>query len=167
MNQLNQVEPIKKGLKNMFGKKNKNERTVWGNLISGLDAPNNADIMFKLTPSGAILNLYMEQKTFEINISKITNVQWYDETNMEKILHQSAPGMIIGAAAFGLIGAMIGGRVKTKEVKTTNHFVIINYTSNEQGQITIKTNDSLGAMKIADYFKELKPDANSPQTITL
>ena len=86
---------------------------------------------------------------------------------MEKVISQSAPGMIIGAAAFGLIGAMIGGRVKTRDIKTTTHFVVINYNSDGDKQIVIKTNDSLGAMKISDYFKELKPETNVPQTFTL
>lgn len=86
---------------------------------------------------------------------------------MEKVISQSAPGMIIGVAAFGLIGAVIGGRVKTKDVKNTTHFVLINYNSDGEKQIVIKTNDALGAMKISDYFKELKPETNTPQTFTL
>ena len=34
-----------------------------------------------------------------------------------RFIQQSAPGMIIGAATFGLLGAMVGGRIKTKEKK--------------------------------------------------
>lgn len=151
----------------MFGKKKTSEKILLGNLIEGLPVQNNIDLMFKLKPEGATFFIPQEQKTFEINISKLTKVQWYDETTMEKVINQSAPGMIIGAAAFGLIGAMVGGRVKTKDVKTTTHFLLINYESDGQKQIVMKTNDALGAMKISDYFKELKPDSNTPQTITL
>lgn len=151
----------------MFGKKKTTEKILLGNMIEGLPIQNNIDLMFKLKPEGATFFVPSEQKTFEINISKITKVQWYDETSMEKVITQSAPGMIIGAVAFGLIGAMIGGRVKTKDVKTTTHFVVINYNSNGEKQIVMKTNDALGAMKISDYFKELKPEPNTPQTFTL
>lgn len=151
----------------MFGKKKTSEKILLGNLIEGLPVRNNVDLMFKLKPEGATFFVPQEQKTFEINISKITNVQWYDETSMEKIIKQSAPGMIIGAAAFGLIGAMVGGRVKTKNVKTSTHFVSIDYVSDGQKQIIMKTNDAFGAVKISDYFKELKPDANTPQTVIL
>lgn len=151
----------------MFGKKKNDEKILLGNLIEGLPVNDNADLMFKLNPQGAKFIFHQEQKTFEISIEKLTKVQWYDKTTMEKVISQSAPGMIIGAAAFGLIGAMIGGRVKTKDVKNITHFVIINYNSDGDKQIIMKTNDAWGAVKISDYFKELKPEPTTPQTFTL
>lgn len=151
----------------MFGKKKITEKILLGNLIEGLPVQNGIDLMFKLKAEGATFFIPSEQKTFEINISKITKVQWYDEIAMEKIITQSAPGMIIGAIAFGTIGAMIGGRVKTKDKKVTTHFVLINYDSEGEKQIIIQTNDALGAMKISEYFSELKPNNNTPQTFTL
>lgn len=151
----------------MFGKKKTTEKILLGNMVEGLPVGSNADLMFKLRLEGAVFFVPSEQKTFEINISKIRKVQWYDETSMEKVIGQSVPGMIIGAVAFGLIGAMIGGRVKTKDVKTTAHFVVIDYNSDGEKQIVIKTNDGLGAMKISDFFKEIKPETDEPQTVTL
>lgn len=76
--------------------------------------------------------------------------------------------MIIGAATFGVLGAMVGGRVKTKEKKNINHFVLFTYVSaSETKEILLKTNDFWGAGKFVDYFKLLKPELNQTKCIEL
>lgn len=75
---------------------------------------------------------------------------------MEKLIQQSAPGMIIGAATFGLLGALVGGRTKTKNKKSINHFILINYYSDEPKTIVTTTNDT-NNVKIVDFFRKLKP----------
>jgi thiamine phosphate synthase YjbQ (UPF0047 family) len=65
--------------------------------------------------------------------------------------------MIIGAAAFGILGAMVGGRVKTKQVTTVTHFVIVNHAT---GQIVLQTNDGDSAKKMSEHFRQLKPLPN-------
>ena len=73
--------------------------------------------------------------------------------------------MTIGAATFGLLGAMVGGRVKTKEKKTVTHFVIVNYHSDEDKTIVMKTNDGIGAGQLVDFFKQLKPQTIPLKTV--
>ena len=99
----------------MFGKKNKNQKVSLGNLVEGLPIPQNTDLTIKLTPSE--LSMVGNGQEFEINFSKLMMIDIKSDVEMEKIIQQSAPGMVIGAVTFGVIGAMIGGRVKTKEKK--------------------------------------------------
>lgn len=76
----------------------------------------------------------------------------------KKIIQQSAPGMVIGAVTFGVIGAMIGGRVKTKEKRVVNHFLIVNYQTDELKTIIIDvTKDWHNAAQLVDYFRKLNP----------
>ena len=150
----------------MFGKK-KEEKILLGNLVEGLPVQERMDLMVKLTPNGTSITVPSTKQNFEIDFSKLESFQYYNETEMEKVISQSAPGMIIGAAAFGILGAMVGGRVKTKEKRSVNHFVIINYVSEEKKQIIIQTNDFFGAGQIVDYFRKLKPSSTEPITVSL
>ena len=73
-------------------------------------------------------------------------------------LEQSVPGLIIGGAALGALGAMIGGRVHTKE-KVNNHTIlVITYNSGEQKQIILDVTAAVkDSERVLNYFKELKP----------
>jgi hypothetical protein len=150
----------------MFGKKKEDSKVILGNLVEGLPVHEGIDLIIKMTPDGASIMIPSSKQTFEINISKLTSVEYYSETDMKQIISQSAPGMIIGAAAFGILGAMVGGRVKTKEKKVVTHFAVINYESDSQKQIVIQTNDFFGAGQFVDYFKTLKP-CLEPRSISL
>ena len=140
----------------MFGKKVKNEMLALGNLVEGLPVPQNSDLSIKLTPD--TMTIVGCGQEFEINFSKLTLVDLKSDVEMEKIIKQSAPGMIIGAVAFGVIGAMIGGRVQTKEKRVVNHFLLVSYQSDELKTIVIDaTKDWYNAAQMVDYFRKLNP----------
>jgi hypothetical protein len=140
----------------MFGKKNKNQKVSLGNLVEGLPIPQNTDLTIKLTPSE--LSMVGNGQEFEINFSKLMMIDIKSDVEMEKIIQQSAPGMVIGAVTFGVIGAMIGGRVKTKEKRVVNHFLIVNYQTDELKTIVIDvTKDWHNAAQLVDYFRKLNP----------
>nr|WP_308742065.1 hypothetical protein [uncultured Anaerocolumna sp.] len=148
----------------MFGKK-KAEKVVLGNLIEGLPIPQNAEMTVRLTPDGVSITVPGTQQTFEINISKLLSIQYFNETELEKVISQSAPGMVIGAVAFGVLGAMVGGRVKTKEERIVRHFIIINY---DDKQIIVETTkDWYNGAALVDYFKKLKPSSVQPTVVEL
>lgn len=91
-----------------------------------------------------------------------------DERQIKQVVEQSAPGMILGAAAFGLLGAMVGGRNKTKEKINIRNLLIINYTSNGEKQIIIDiSNDLKDSSKIVNRFHEMKPETALQETIQL
>lgn len=150
----------------MFGRKKRNEQVIGANLVEGLPITEGSDLVVKLTPEILTFIVTSTRQEFTIDISKITLIDYKNEIEMEKIIQQSLPGMVIGAATFGVIGAMVGGRVKTKEKRNVTHFVIINYFSEEEKTIILRTNDFYGAGKLVDYFRKLKPQAQ-PLNISL
>lgn len=141
----------------MFGKKKEDAKVLGGVLVEGLPIPENSNVVLKLTPDHLIIKTTKGQE-FEINISKLDMIDYKSETEMKNIITQSAPGMIIGAAAFGLLGAMVGGRVKTKEKKVVSHFLIFNYQSGELKTIVIQTNDGNSAIQMVEFFGRIKPE---------
>ncbi len=138
-------------------KKKQDGKICLTTLIDGLPLNQDTNLIMKLTVEKLIIIVSKTKQEFEIEISKLISVEYKTETEISNIINQSAPGMIIGAAAFGILGAMIGGRVKTKQVKTVNHFLIINYQSGEEKQIVLQTNDGNSAKQISEYFRQLKP----------
>lgn len=149
----------------MFGKKKLNGKVIGATLVEGLPISEESDLVVKLTDEGLLLIVAATRQEFEIPMSKLTLVDYKNEVEMKQIIKQSAPGMIIGAATFGLLGAMVGGRVKTEEKKIFTHFVIINYHSDEDKTIMLKTNDGTGAGQLVDFFKKLKPQAIPLKTV--
>lgn len=145
----------------MFGKKKQDGAICLTTLIDGLPLNQGVNMIMKLTADKLLFIVSATKQEIEVDVSKLNGIEYKTETEMNNIISQSAPGMIIGAAAFGILGAMIGGRVKTKQVATVTHFVIVNYAS---GQIVLQTNDGDSARKISEYFRELKP---LPNKITL
>ncbi len=140
----------------MFGKKVRNEMLALSDLVEGLPIPQSSDVSIKLTPD--VLSINGSGQEFEINFSKLTLVDIKSDVEMEKIIKQSVPGMIIGAATFGIIGAMIGGRVKTKEKRVVNHFLLVSYQSDDLKTIVIDaTKDWYNAAQMVDYFRKLNP----------
>lgn len=90
-----------------------------------------------------------------------------DERQIKQVVEQCAPGMILEAAAFSLLGAMVGGRNKTKKINIRN-LLIINYTSNGEKQIIIDiSNDLKDSSKIVNRFHEMKPETVLQETIQL
>lgn len=118
----------------MFGKKK--EAGITGSLISGLEIPEGSGVHVTVSPDNvkmvAIVNVgKVYKKEFNLAISKIKTVRLMNEQEIKQVVEQSAPGMILGAAAFGIIGAMIGGRVQTKEKKTLKQILVIDYGQNQ------------------------------------
>ncbi len=86
-----------------------------------------------------------------------------DERQIKQIIEQSTPGMILGAATFGLLGAMVGGRVKTKDKITIKTLLVIDCQSDTQKQIVLDvTNNKKDSERLTKHFKELKPIHNQP-----
>lgn len=148
----------------MFGKKKKNEKEIVGKMIAGVPLPDGTAVNVKLTPD--VLTINGSSKEFNIDFSKLETLDIKSDVEMEQIIEQSAPGMIIGAAVFGVIGAMIGGRVKTKDKKQVNHFLIINYQSEELKTIILDvTVNWYKAAGMVDYYRKLNP--SSTETISV
>lgn len=148
-------------MKSMFGRKKKDEKVALGNLIDGVNLPQNAAVSIKMNPNEVVIS--GNNQEFLISSDKLMNVDLKSDTELEQIIEQSLPGMVIGAAAFGVIGAMIGGRVKTKEKKKVNHFLIINFQSDELKTIVIDASkDWHNAAGLVDLFRKFNIVQNAP-----
>lgn len=140
----------------MFGrKKTKDEVIVNVELVEGLPLHENTTVNLTLNTQSLVITDHSKNE-FTLPFDKITSIEYKNEVEMEKLIQQSAPGMIIGAATFGLLGALVGGRTKTKNKKSINHFILINYYSDEPKTIVTTTNDT-NNVKIVDFFRKLKP----------
>lgn len=133
----------------MFGKKK--TQSIGGSLISGLDVPEGSFIQVIASPDNLKLTAVINTgkaytKEFNLSISKVNYIRLMNEQEVKQVIEQSKPGMVLGAAAFGVIGAMIGGRIKTKEKKVLKQILIIDYTNNQivldcSGEVFTTQND--------------------------
>ncbi len=150
----------------MFGKSK--EYTAVGPIYDGLPVPAETICIVKLFPEGFKIQALTgrnkdDWKNFELGIDKIENVQLMNERQIKEIIEQSAPGMVLGAATFGIIGAMVGGRVRTKEKVVIKTLLVIDYFSGEKKQLVFNVSDNLkDSERLLKYFKELKPIQNQP-----
>lgn len=141
----------------MFGKKEK-AKSCSGNHISGLDVPENAVIVFNLYKDRAIFNVTELKKEYSISLDRIQSISFHHETEIEKYTTSSLGSAVVGAAAFGVIGAIIGSRPKTKERRNVSFFLIVEY---DNKFIVIEATDGFRVGQVVDYFKKLKPSSGT------
>ena len=77
-------------------------------------------------------------------------------------LKSSFAGGVIGAATFGVAGAVIGSRPKEKEKRNVTFYLLVDYSGK---QIVISSQDGFALGGVVDLFKKFKP--NTKQTIEL
>lgn len=159
----------------MFGKK-KTTRSVGGAHVTGLPVPESTFVQVILAPEGLTLTAVLQgagkpvEQKFTLELDKVKNIRILNEAEVKQIIEQSAPGMLLGAAAFGVVGAMIGGRVKTKEQTVIKNLLVLDYVSGEEKQIVLDcTKDApVNQAAFLKHFQELKPEAAQvPATIQL
>lgn len=142
-----------------------------GILIDGLPIPVSVPVTVFLYENHidleAITGTTSPNQRFSLDIDKIQRVSLLNESQVQQIVKQSAPGMIIGAAAFGILGAMVGGRVKTKQTMVINSLLLIDYISDsESKQILLNvSNDVFQATSFVNKINKMNPRTN--QTIQL
>ena len=126
----------------MFGKPKEKYYSTAGDLIDGLPVPSGIRITVELQPE-------------RLELQALTRRNKTDSS-----------GMILGAAAFGTLGAMVGGRTKTNQKININTLLIIDYFSGEAKQIVLNVSDyKKESEQVVKRFREMKPVAND--TVTL
>lgn len=120
----------------MFGKKKEKKNfegiTIYTAFhhVNGLPIPENVLCEVFSYPD----RIDFKSGTTEIKLpkEKITDISIKTDTEIQQQLVSSVGGAIAGAMLFGSLGAIIGGRVKTKKVKTTTNYLIITYKSENE-----------------------------------
>lgn len=96
---------------------------------------------------------------------KITYMCIKTDTEIQQQLVSSVGGAIAGGAMFGTLGAVIGGRAKTKKIKTVTKYLIITYMNN-QNELTyigfeLPNNFALSsAYSLIGEFNQLNTNSN-------
>ena len=78
------------------------------------------------------IKIEVGSNTFNIDLNKITDMTVTSDTEMQNQYVSSTGGAIGGALLFGPLGAMVAGRAKKKQTKTTTYYFVITYTSNDE-----------------------------------
>ena len=97
---------------------------------AGLPIPEGMLCDLSLDESGLIVS--SAGNNYTIAFEKITSVSAKTDVEVQKHIVSSAGGALVGAALFGVPGALIGGRAKTKQTATYKTFLVITY-NNESG----------------------------------
>ena len=150
-------------LENQKPKTKKSIRSLFGTHVSGLDI-GKAQVSIFLSDNELLISAPSMKKEFTLSLNKIQNIGYYNEVEIEKHLKSSFVGGVIGAATFGVAGAVIGSRPKEKEKRKITFYILIDYID---GQIIIEAYDSISVGKMIDTFRKIKPQANETTSIEL
>ena len=103
--------------------------------------------------------------SFNLLKSKITDICIKTDTEISKQVVSSIGGAIGGAVLFGPLGAIIGGRAKNREIKTTTQYLIFTYIKDNDvkylGFIMDEPICIHTAYKIVDEFIQHQTEASS------
>lgn len=153
----------------MFGKSK--GKGIGGSHISGLPVSEGAFVQVNASPETLKLVAIdgTAKQEFVLPWDKVSSVRIMNEQEIKQVIGQSAPGMVIGAAAFGIIGAMVGGRARTKEKKSLRQILLIDYVSEEAGQIALDCSGETASTQSAfiKYAESILPPKQSDPAIQL
>ena len=94
----------------------------------------------------------------KLSRERITDMSIVLDTEIQKQVVSSIGGALAGGVMFGTLGTIIGGRAKSKKVKTTTKYLIITYTNKQGGLAYIgfdTKNNPPSANKLVEEFKKL------------
>lgn len=150
----------------MFGKKNKEEkpakqsqwdiekRRVAGEHMAGLPLPQAAFCL--ITFEENCVSFFSGGSTFNLNYEKISAMNLSTSTEIESAYISSVGGAVAGAALFGPLGALVGGRTKEKKVKKVEHYMIFTYLKDgriDYISVKVQENHVTKAAKLVDQYR--------------
>lgn len=102
----------------------------------------------------ACITVHSSGNTFNLNYDKITAMDLKTSTEIQRAYVSSIGGAIAGGALFGPLGAMVGGRVKEKQSKTVENFIIFTYLKDGNiNYLSFKVQAAYKAMKLIRQYK--------------
>lgn len=145
-------------------KKKIKSKQIRGNHVSGLDIPE-APVLLTLSETGVVILAYTMKKEYRIDIEKISNITSYSEKEEEKYQKSSFTKTLVGAAALGPVGAVIGSRPKEKTRDKFTNYLVIDYSDK---QIIICADEDI--FKVTDIirlFEKIKPQSKGVTSVSL
>lgn len=124
--------------------------------VSGLNLPENSKCL--LTLEGDMFLFSVNGIDFSLNSNQITDISIKTTKDIEKQYVSSAGGAIAGGLIFGALGAVIGGRTKTKKNITIKDYLIFTYYGNDNNinYLVFDTNNPFKLTKIKKIIKYYK-----------
>ena len=118
---------------------------------SGLPIPENTQCTINSYPDRYEITANGSQ--FNLSKAKVNDVSLNTDVEIQKRYVSSAGGAVAGAAVFGPLGAMIGGRVKEKKDRIVHTYLIFTYTKdNAIDYIGFDTTGNYNAIKFVTEF---------------
>lgn len=100
------------------------------------------------------ITIHSSGNRFNLNYDKITAMDFKTSTEIQRAYVSSAGGAIVGGALFGPLGAMVGGRVKEKQSKTVENFIIFTYLKDGNiDYLSFKVQTAYKAMKLIQQYE--------------
>jgi len=127
--------------------------------FAGLPIPENTLCKVYSTPSG--IEIVANGQQFNLAKEKIIDVSITTSTEIQKQLVSSVGGAVGGAMLFGAVGALIGGRTKTKDVKQVQSYLIFTYQKESETQY-VGFDVTLSGSVAGKFVKEYRQQGNKP-----
>lgn len=128
--------------------------------VAGLNVPENS--MADIVIDRERLHINAAGNEFSMTLSQITNVDFQVDVDVEKYLKSSTMKGVVGAAAFGVAGAVIGSAPKTKEKRNITGYAIIAYqNSNKESTSILLRDDAANVNYCRTLVNTLKPLINA------
>ena len=120
--------------------------------VTGLPIPDGAVCTVYVCPDRYIFD--RDGSQFNLTFEKVTDVVCKTETEIQNNYVSSIGGAVAGAALFGALGAIVGGRAKKKTDKIIHKYLIFAYVKDEKTDfITFDCTDSLKTEVFVSAFK--------------
>lgn len=145
-----------------IGKNHKNSQTIKNNNelqcklpnIYGLGLPTNT--ICEIISHSDYYEFIASNNSFKLDKNKVTDVSIKSDIDIQNQYVSSIGGAVAGAALFGPLGAIVGGRTKKKQIKKISLYLIFTYTKDDNIQyISFNTCGKLYCNKFVDEFKKL------------
>lgn len=137
----------------MFGKK-KDKPDAVGNHVAGLDLPEGQLVSITVTDDQVIIKAPAVKKEYSITLDRVTSISQYDDVEIQSHMKSSVIKGLAGAAAFGLVGAVVGSQPKEKKKRILHMFLVIDYVD---GQIIISSDVCYRFSDVVKKFNAVKP----------
>lgn len=137
----------------MFGKK-KDKVDAVGNHVSGLDIPEGQLVSITVADNQVIIKAPAANKEYNITLDRVISISNYTDVEIQSYMKSSIGKGIVGAAAFGVAGAVIGSQPKEKKKHVLHMFLVIDYAD---GQIIITSDVSYRFADVVKKFNALRP----------
>lgn len=131
----------------------------------GLPIAENMDCQIYSTPTQ--YEIVASGNQFNIEKSKISDVSLKTDTEIQKQVTSSVGGAVGGAVLFGPLGAMIGGRAKAKDIRTTTTYLIFTFSSDGEVKFVAfdATEQPREAKRFVNEFQSAPPIENQVRNL--